>query len=261
MKMLLLLCICCLGVFTETKGALPDSSLAYETAIFNAVTEAEVTTLLWQKYYYQKNATDFIGAKQTLNRLLDYQPDNFNIYYEKALMHYILSEFTDFKLELNKMQHSDSLHNYTLAMTVLYYLQELEIAKAKLTFKKLAENNNININIDSVFKPIMHYADISEKKAIMLSSFLPGTGQWYAGSFTHGAINASLILSLLGWGTYNVINTYYATGLFTGYFIAYTFYKGGLSYVQKLVLKHNTTIRVKARNSILPALQKVTLIR
>lgn len=259
MKKLLLLCICCLGVFIEIKSAVPDSTLAYETAIFNAASEAEVTTLLWQKFYYQKNATNFFGAKQSLSRLLDFQPNNFNIYYEKALLHYILSEYTDFNLELSKMYNLDSTHNQTLVLLVLQQLQQLEIAKAKLTFKKLADNNNISINIDSVFKPIMRFADKSEKNAIALSTFLPGTGQWYAGSFTHGAINASLILGLLGWGTYNVINTYYATGLFTGYFVAYTFYSGGLSYTQKLVLKHNTTIRVKARNSILPALQKMSL--
>lgn len=257
MKKLLLLCICCLGVFTATKSAVPDSSLAYETAIYHALTEVDATTLLWQKYHYQKKSANFEGAKQSLNRLTDYQPNNFSIYYEKALMHYLLAEYADFNLALNNMHQLDSLHEYTLVLTILQHVQDLNMTAAKLTFKKLAAAKGKTINIDSIFKPIENLKDKKEHTAAKLATFLPGTGHWYAGSFKHGALNASLILGMLGWGTFNVFNQFYVTGLLTGYFTAYTFYTGGITYTEKLLLNYNIGLRVKARNHILRAIKNI----
>jgi hypothetical protein len=86
------------------------------------------------------------------------------------------------------------------------------------------------------------------KTAQTLQTFLPGTGHVYIGKTTHGIINAGLILSGLTWGAYNFYNGYYVTGVFTGFFISYVFYTGGIAYAIDNVDKYNTR-RIKLLNN------------
>jgi len=45
----------------------------------------------------------------------------------------------------------------------------------------------------------------------------------------------------LAWGAYNFYHGYYVTGVFTGFFISYVFYSGGIAYAINNVEKYNNS--------------------
>jgi len=254
MKKLLWLYICCLGILLKTNAANTDSLLYFENLIFNAENTAEKNNFIYYKYLFLKSTGNFYDGIKTLNRINTLTTaEEADITYEKAILNYLIKDYSAFEFELTKLERL-SLPENKIKITALQLLKLINVAdfkQAKLKCDTFFALNNITINTDSIFKPFIGKKFKSEQRAALLSTFLPGTGQWYAGNFKHGIINATLILGLLGWGTYNVLHAYYATGLFTGFFIAYTFYEGGSRYAVNATERYNKKLTEEARNRVL----------
>ncbi len=77
------------------------------------------------------------------------------------------------------------------------------------------------------------------ERAKQLSTFLPGSGQLYAGYFWEGALSVSLQLAGLGFTGLCIWNKYYFTGAFVGFSIFQKFYGGGMNRAEFLTNKRN----------------------
>ncbi|MFN4083050.1 MAG: hypothetical protein ACK4K9_05405 [Bacteroidia bacterium] len=258
MKKFLWLYICCFATLLENNVlAHADSLLYFEQQIFLAETDEARNTFLFEKYLYQKRNLQFNDGLNTLKRILPLNNQTeFNVYYESALLHYITQQFGAFEQDLNylkQLNYSNKTKADLLEVLLLVQKEKYNEAKNKLEF--IAITQNMKVNTDSLFNLKKNK---SPNRAEMFSTFLPGTGQWYAGSFKQGALNATLILSLLGWGTYNFLNAYYITSLFTGFFVAYTFYDGGIRYAGSLANRFNKKQSIELRNRLLPVLVQLS---
>jgi hypothetical protein len=95
----------------------------------------------------------------------------------------------------------------------------------------------------------------SEKKAGKLSSFLPGTGQIYAGYFAEGVVSVLFQLAGLSFGVYSFFIKNYITSVLIGYSFFQKFYLGGVQRAEFLVRKRNYLVKRKfndkAKNYIL----------
>ena len=80
--------------------------------------------------------------------------------------------------------------------------------------------------IDALFLDAVNQRQKSEKAARMLSTFLPGLGQTYAGDWKKG-LNALLLNGLLGYITLNAaIERDYDDALLSFFFLSYRYYAG-----------------------------------
>lgn len=79
----------------------------------------------------------------------------------------------------------------------------------------------------------------SEKIARAWSTFLPGSGQLYAGAFWNGVFSGGLQFSSLAGAAYLFYKQYYITGFSMGLGLFQAFYFGGIRNASRLVIKNN----------------------
>lgn len=101
----------------------------------------------------------------------------------------------------------------------------------------------------------------SPEKAKMLSTFLPGTGQLYAGYFWEGAINVTLQLVGLGATAIGIYNKYYFTSAFVGFGLFQKFYAGGMNRSMFLANKRNYVMTRKFNAPIRDYLLNLAVIK
>ncbi len=91
---------------------------------------------------------------------------------------------------------------------------------------------------------------LNSRKAALLSTFIPGSGQMYAGKTGEGLGSLGLQLAALGWGVYNVYTGYYVTALFTGGGLFQAFYFGGIERAEYHAVERNRTESGKYKREV-----------
>lgn len=244
-------CILFFVIICNNLHAQSDSTIWFEKQIYQAGSIDELKQWIIRKYYYVKQQGNFALALSTLQRInepmqLESEKDFFMI--ERGVCSYLCGKLADAEFEFNRVyQELDSSHHkQVLGFLVLSLIEQRKYKQALPIALNWARINNIDSTaIKQLFKLPLKRKFKTEVKAEGLSTFLPGTGQIYVGEFTHGTINAFIILSGLAWGGYNVLNGYYATGIFTGFLFSYSFYSGGINYAISKVDKRNKVIQEK----------------
>jgi tetratricopeptide (TPR) repeat protein len=79
----------------------------------------------------------------------------------------------------------------------------------------------------------------SQKKAILLSCFIPGSGQMYDRSVGEGLASLFLNAAFLGFGAWEFYTGYYFTGYFFGLRMSNRFYLGGIHRANDLAKSKN----------------------
>lgn len=235
-----------LCAITLVKAQQGDSLVFLEHAVYTASGDAAKDLALLNKFHYQKATGRYKQAAYTLSRLsLAHGQDTLASwsYQQIALCNYLAGEFgeCDYALTRLEFEQPDTAAFYSslwLKVMCLNQLQRWTEAR-QYCITMLQHIGRDTAWVDSLYKVSERLKLKSEKKAEALSTFLPGSGQLYAGAGGHGLVNAGIILSCLGWGTYNFFQGYFVTGVFTGYLLGYTFYTGGSAYAVQLVRDYN----------------------
>ncbi len=223
----------------------PESLLQLEYEVFSNGDLLLKNQLLFNKYVNYKSQKNFVDAYKTLYRMDELSMSDslkFAYLYEFALINYLNNNFAESDLALQKLFSffkDDKRLNGVLQLAVLVNNENGHWMQAKEFFKQFSTTRKLNYNVDSLYEIVLKYKAKNVKTAMRLSTFAPGSGQFYAGERLHGILNASLILTGLSWGTYNLFNGYYATALFSGFFVGYMFYEGGMGYAETAVLRYN----------------------
>lgn len=234
-------------------GHFTDARIECERVIFgNPKNEIQTKALLRVANCYKQEAK-FEQALTELNRIATFNLAEDvvrEVKYETLLCMY-LSE--NFKMADNNAKQihffsKDSvLHNNILLLEALISgeIADWETAKNKA----LQYVDYKTQNADSV---IIYKTQIEEhfnkkniprlknpEKAELLSTFVPGTGQIYAGHIGEGLGSFALQVTFLGIGAYGFYKHYFVSGYFIGFGIFQKFYFGGSNRAKILAQKRN----------------------
>ena len=110
------------------------------------------------------------------------------------------------------------------------YLYQFKWEQARLVFQTYFDENSgaamAAAEIDALFSDAINLPKKSEKVARLLSTFLPGLGQTYAGDWKNG-LNALLLNGVLGYVTLDAaIERDYDDALLSFFFLFYRYYSG-----------------------------------
>ena len=187
-------------------------------------------------------------------------------HHERTLLHYLKGNWSDARNSLQQLNHFIDDPDRQLLSGYIDILSLIELQKwdkAQEATGKYFDQLEVPASVDSVFyraPPSLKNPDRAE----LLSTFIPGAGQIYAGSFGGGLGSAGLQVSSLAWGVYNVIHGYYFTALFTGGGLFQAFYFGGMEQAKSLAQnknearsqQYNAEISARLLNIIEPHLNK-----
>lgn len=250
--------ILCLGaIITNAQIVkLPDSlyksnnslhaELAYEQAIYNNADNVfNQYKILFEKASYLKTIRNYPKAVETLVRINENELDDstkFSYYYQLAILNYLTDNNAEVDLNLTKIKYfinDTSYRERIILLDILNLNRSQKWEQAKQLLVELNKGKMDSNSINQLYKNALLFKPKSTRTAQALQTFLPGTGHMYVGKTVHGIINATLILSGLTWGAYNVFNGYYITGVFSGFFISYAFYGGGINYAVSNAIEYN----------------------
>lgn len=244
--------------FTSTADSLLQqknyfvANLMAEEILFNNSNSTEVdeaVSIKIQTYKAQKNYKqlyDFIATCYQLNT-----SDSFKniLLYEEALSAYLTNRYAQAVNLFKFCKTTKQQQIFIDALIIVCYNHQQYWDTAKILYKnfceKYATDSNEVVKLYSL-KPNLKNA----RKAKILSTFLPGTGQMYAGKTGEGIINLLLqstciYTSFLWWS----LNYKWATVLLSGNFWN-SFYDGGKRRATHLVEEYNRK-KIKEYNQAL----------
>lgn len=117
-------------------------------------------------------------------------------------------------------------------------------------------SKGISKHVESLLSNAQNMKHKSPKLAKMLSTVLPGSGQFYAGDWWNG-INALLINAATGYLLVNdILKRQYQDAIFNSLFLFGRFYSGNRYHAEEAAKKYNRKVNQKIAASILKTLQR-----
>ena len=200
-----------------------------------------------------KQINEFQKAQRNLERV-SFHGLNDSLHYaircETALCAYLASNFKDAESQFIQIKYYLKNTDYANKTTLLEVLTYNELQKWD-TARFIAQNyikslNYSSSSVDSLSDIISNLYGKKEipkiksvDKARLMSTFLPGLGQMYAGYPLEAAFNLGLHLASLSVGVAAIYYKYYLTGYFCGFALLQKFYFGGTTRTAYLVEKKN----------------------
>lgn len=224
------------------------AQVAYERIVFRRQTPPDSVQLaLLRKAQCQKMGGKPAEALQTLNRTDPFSVGSdslaFALRYEMAVCATLNAEYAA-ALGLAEQaryfasdQQKDSLSAQLFLWETVALHGNADWAQARQKARQYAEWFQIPLQTDSLYStpPKLKKA----AKARMLSTFMPGTGQWYAGRPLAGMASAVLQGGSLAFGVWSALNGYYLSGFITGAGLFQAFYFGGIRHSETLAERYN----------------------
>lgn len=180
------------------------------------------------------NKSDSVAFKVRYNRMLNaYLAGNFN----EAKSHYVQIGFFH-----NNIQEP---HAKIIYILTLNELNDWKNAKEELIalISELKLSDSQKDSLKQTVNEIYMKKNIPKLKSVdrarLFSTFLPGSGQVYAGYPVEGIFNLSIHLATLTFAATEILAGYYATGYFGGFGLFQKFYFGGIQRVEFLTEKKN----------------------
>lgn len=230
-----------------------QARLAYERIVFtlnqsslsaDSIQRLKNEALLKKTYAYKAEA-NFTEAQKTIERAdVNNLPDsaNFLIRYETSLCAYLSGHYNEaynYILQLKYFVKDTSLTQEVNFLEILALNELQRWEEAKKLCAAYIQKNNLNANVDELYAFLKNPKLRNPDKAVLLSTFMPGVGQIYAGYLFRGMVSATLQLACFSFGAYSIWQRYYLSGFFTGFVLLQVFYTGGIRYTRELVEKKN----------------------
>jgi len=232
------------------------AALAFERQVYQGGTPVQVAQALLKKAWCQKQIGQFEQAYTTAGRANLFElPDSlaYAMRYEQALNAYLGGQYElahTTLLQLNYYTQDTTLANNTLALQILTLGRMRRWNHARPIMHRYNTLFNAGLNVDSIYAFAQKRPLKNPDKAENLATFLPGTGQWYAGYPLKGITSAALQAGSLGFFFWQVLNGYYFIGGFTGVGLFYAFYTGGIRHTMQLVKATNSKLTNKYNQGI-----------
>jgi tetratricopeptide (TPR) repeat protein len=242
-------------------GNFSRAALEYERVFFTDTSMAGKNMALLHRSQCFKNQNNFSEAYNTLKRVQHIRMSDTldqRIRHEKALCAYLSSQYEDAEYELQQMDFFDrdtllTAKSLFLKVLVLNELEKWDSTKRELkryfAYKKIDPDT---LNVDALIPP---QGLRKPRTALLLSLFLPGSGQVYAGKPGRALASIALQGAALTFGIISIMHGYYFEGAFTGVSLFLRFYSGGARHaaylVEKRNEKRNDAVKEKIKNIIL----------
>jgi hypothetical protein len=239
-----------------------DAAIEYERIIFKIKGNKEKSLALLKKARCYKQINQFTFANHELDQTSYRDLEDSLIYqirYEKALCSYLNQDFNNSESQL---------------IQILYLTKDTNLVRQSFLLRTL-NLNELNL-YDTAYASALRYiryseiSDIQKGKALnsitqlyskppklkkektarLLCTFIPGSGQIYAGAPLEGLFNFSLQAAALGFAVYEFLDTYYITGYFVGLGMFQKFYFGGIRRAEYLVKKRNYQVTKKFNENV-----------
>ncbi|MFM7850686.1 MAG: tetratricopeptide repeat protein, partial [Flammeovirgaceae bacterium] len=224
-------------------GDFSNASIAFEYLIFKSDNSELRVEHLIKKSFAQKQLNRFNDAFETLQRIDIYSINDSlacHVLYQSALVAYLAHkpDVSFSKLvEMRERSQSDG-QKWNAKMLEILALNDMhrwdEAHLVFLQFKEMVGKDLMDLYLDA-----KEFKLKSIRKTEMLSYFLPGAGQWYAGHFMKGLFSGIINAGLVAFSAISFYNGYYLSGAFTGVSLFYLFYNGGIRYAKELVAEKN----------------------
>jgi tetratricopeptide (TPR) repeat protein len=252
-------------------GSLQEARLMYERIIFmlnqsslppDSLQELKNEALLKKTFCYKAHS-NFAEAQKTIERadvtnLSDSL--NFLIRYETSLCTYLAEHYNEaynYILQLKYFVKDTTLTNQVDFLEILTLNELKRWQEAKKLCAAYIQKNNLKANVEELYAFLQNPKIRNPEKAVILSTFLPGVGQMYAGYPFRGIVSAALQLACFSFGAYSIWQGYYLSGFFTGFVLLQAFYSGGIRHTRYLVEKRNkeriTSYNESVKNFLLKA--------
>jgi len=173
---------------------------------------------------------------------------SFEIRYKKAFNAYLAGNFGEAKshfLQLKFFHPKQVFQKYVLYILILNELNEYTKAKEELlawidnTQMPVSQHDSLKLLVQQIYSQRNIPKLKSIERARLFSTFLPGSGQVYAGYPLEGIFNFTIHLATLAFAAEEIIAGYYITGYFGGFGMFQKFYFGGIKRTEYLVNKTN----------------------
>lgn len=199
---------------TKGQGALGEAdlkALALERSIYATTSPFEQSGLLMEKYHLRKEQGLYAEALSELMRIHAYTLGEQigNYYYEKALCHYLLGDFTQ-ALATTKEAAFYIAPTDTTTLTQLHLIEALAAAQCG-QWQRSAEAARGFIEGDSTLSESQRQESLAQIEKLYSStpklrnpmvawwlSMIPGVGQFYAGEWLRGAVSLVVNGALVG---------------------------------------------------------------
>ena len=229
------------------------AALLYERCVYLSELNTEKANFLLKKAECYWAIDELSQAKIALQRINTINLSDsllFKTQYALAATYYMQGNYQSANSELIQIKafiQDSSLVQKSTFLLRLTLVNLHEYKAAELQFELWANQLSISKSVKSeLFEELKTIFDKKNlpkfkdpEKAKLLSMYLPGTGQFYAGYFWEGAANLSFQLAGLAILGYGICSTYYITGGIVGLGIFQRFYKGGVKRSQFLAEKRN----------------------
>ena len=133
-------------------------------------------------------------------------------------------------IKVDMQSRSTRLRQRARFLRGVAYLYQFKWEQARLVFQtyfdEIPDAARAAAEVDTLFSEAINLPQKSEKVARLLSTFLPGLGQAYAGDWKNG-LNALLLNGVLGYITFDAaIERDYDDALLSFFFLSYRYYTG-----------------------------------
>ncbi len=169
---------------------------------------------------------------------------------ERVANHYLAGDFDHARSLLQQLVfYTDGKKDARVLLTeVLLALEsydydlaeECTIALLQQSARQPAAKDSLLKVITGLYGKKQRPRIVKPAKAVMMSRFIPGSGQAVAGYPAEGAVNFFLHALALGAGAYGILQAYYFTGYIVGAGMLQKLYFGGLKRTAYLAGKGNT---------------------
>jgi len=233
-------------------GDIELAAIAYENLYFNSTNKQIRLEANLKKAGALKAIGKFDQAANDLGRSLIGQRDKdtlINILYQMALCRFLNTDYPGARSEMlqllayagNSPLNNDCYMLFSLIESMnkkpeeslKYALLFIDNIDAEPDCKTSMQNEVTNLF--STAYPRFRKPD----KASRFSTFLPGTGQMYAGYPWWGILNGGIQLSSIGVAALLIFNHYYFSAFMLGFGTFQMFYFGGIKHAHELAIKKN----------------------
>lgn len=237
-------------------GRYEESALEFERVWFHAALPALRDAALIGKGDALKAAGYFPDAALTYSRVpADGRSDSviYLTHYGAALCAYLAGDISMAAIKLARMREylrDSSWRDRSLFLEVIILSESENWEECYNAFSRYCKLRNKD---SAAFHVIRSDAELrlkSEKKALFLSLFLPGAGQWYAGKPGRGFSSFILSGAAVAYGVISAFESLWITAFFTGFTYTLRFYSGGARYAMQCVRAYNEGVKRQYKNSL-----------
>ena len=239
-----------------------EASIGFERIFFGTDNPEVKTMANLRKAEAYKQMGEYARARNDLERSLMYGGNHVSrmeVLYQMAFCAYMESDFADANALVLQWKHlsGGEIEHRVMLLQALLLVEEWawdelrSHLEAWLAFadQTQAQADTLLAGYDMLVTDLLPAREKSVHKARMLSTFIPGAGQVYAGEAGWGLLNATSQLAALGAFTWLAFNGFYLAGPIAGLGLFQSLYFGGINQAGELTQIHNTTLRNQTRTA------------